>query len=74
MRVKVLINDTNRCRRLECDRYMSPDMEAATQMIVRGDVWRVVEPFMRRYAKEIEPNEPWYPNLLAALNGHDDNK
>jgi histidine ammonia-lyase len=38
------------------DRFMSPDIEEATNLLQKEQVWKAVEPFMRDYFDTQEPN------------------
>lgn len=44
------------CRPWDKDRYMTPDIEAATKLLREGKIWAAVEPYINHY--KAASNEP----------------
>lgn len=40
------------------DRYFAPDIAAATNLLIEGKVWEVVEPYIKQYNAEFVPAPP----------------
>jgi histidine ammonia-lyase len=42
---------------LDGDRFMTPDIEAVTELLREAKVWKTVEPFMKKYQETVENKE-----------------